>query len=172
MQQRIEEPNIVVLEAVNFMPLLGSAHAQVRFDFNIIIHPVDIRIGMVNDIVFHAPENVTHAREVCRGSCKFIHDFAVAETSVTSIVHDIKTNGGGDATQHHTFQHRDPGCRGKKYQVYIQGYVQTEKQASLKVQTEIAGLGLIVFFEILLHSPFQLLVKVIGVLQEFRCSHP
>ena len=54
-QQCIQKPKIVMLQAVNFEPVLIRAHAQVWLSRDVVVHTVDVRERMVYRIVLGFP---------------------------------------------------------------------------------------------------------------------
>ncbi len=63
-KQGISKPKIKMLVAVNFIILLCFAESQKRFCFDIVIDSVNIRIGMVNDIMLGSPHEIISTQEI------------------------------------------------------------------------------------------------------------
>src|SRR5688500_13745806 len=98
-QQRIEEPEIQVLVAMQRVSFLGAAHPHPGLDINIVIHAGYIRVRMVNDIMLHIPHKTVSAKDIQGESSQGTHPFVFAETAVRAVMHYIKSDRCDYATQ-------------------------------------------------------------------------
>ena len=87
-----------MLKPVYFIMYLVVTKPQERAGFNIIIYPMNIRIGMVNDIVFCLPHVLACAQKIRSIGSNIIDPFIGAETAVGAIMHYIESNSCCQAT--------------------------------------------------------------------------
>jgi hypothetical protein len=158
-KQTIQEPNIDVLEAVNFIFLLCFAHSQKRLDFDIIINTIDIGIGMMDDIVLVNPHDHAGSESVYRVSGDVVPELMFAEAAVSSVMHHIETDSGCDSTHDQTLNDRDETGWSEKDEMYIKSDVQSPKQYCLEVKGEISCWGNLIFLKIMIDSFLQFLMK-------------
>ena len=81
-----------MLVFVHFQSFLIAAHTHEWLDIDIVIHSIHIGIGMVNDIVFVMPDKAVSAQNAKRQCGHLVDHFTFAETSVTSVMHNIESN--------------------------------------------------------------------------------
>ena len=63
-QQCIQKPKIIMLQAVNFEPTLIRAHAQVWLRLDVVVHTIDVRERMVYGIVLGFPHGDVGSQQV------------------------------------------------------------------------------------------------------------
>ena len=74
-----------------FYRIFGFRKALKWFCIKVIIHAVNIGIGMVYDVVFHLPHKSIGSKKVERQSRKCIYPgFAAKKTAMSAIVHDVE----------------------------------------------------------------------------------
>src|SRR5665213_452373 len=85
----------------------------------IIVYPINVRVGMMNNVMFHIPHDCTCTKEIQGEPGHLVYYFKSAEASMGSIMHHIETNRCGKTTKQDTFRNGNPYHRSKKYQVDI-----------------------------------------------------
>ena len=71
---------------------LRFAKTQKRPRINIIIHAIYVGIRMVDNIVLGFLHKIICAKKIHGQRCEVIYPFVAAETTMGSIVHDIKAD--------------------------------------------------------------------------------
>ncbi len=92
-----------MLVSVHPVFLLRFAHPHPGLDIDIIIYPINIRVSMMNDIVLHVPHKAVTSQYIQGKRSKVVYPFAIAETSMSAVVHHVEANGRNDTTHQHTF---------------------------------------------------------------------
>jgi hypothetical protein len=104
--------------------------------------------------VFGLPHEIIRAQEIHRKRSQVIHPFVLTETSVRTIMHHIKTDGGSKATQHQAFHDRPKCGRSKKHQVNVNSQKAYHQDDSFEKQAEIAGRRFAYLLKIFADPPF------------------
>ena len=82
--------------------LLGRGHPKKDCYFNIRVYPINIGKCMVNHIMLHIPHKVIGTKHTYRRSSYTVHPFFFTKTTMTPIMHYIKTNGCNNTPQNQT----------------------------------------------------------------------
>src|SRR5215207_7533628 len=98
--------------------LLALTQTQERTRIKIIINASDIRIRMMDDIVFSLPHKVIRTKKIDRKRCNIVQPVISTETSMCAIMHYIETNSRGKCSQRQTLGNSQPWTRCKKHKVY------------------------------------------------------
>ena len=80
---------------------LGRAHPHPRLNIDIIINPIYVCIGMMNDIMFYIPHKGTATEKIQGKGGNIVNPFVFTETSMGAIVHDVKAYPGGKIWNQH-----------------------------------------------------------------------
>jgi len=91
-----------MLYPVGRHPGLRAAHADKGALGNIIVDPVDIRIGVVNDVVLLFPDEIITAQGIQRKAEQLVHPFTGGIAAVVGVMHDIKSDTGKYKPQNQT----------------------------------------------------------------------
>ena len=83
-----------MLQPVCGHPYLRAAHTDKRAFGNVVVNAVDIRVGMVNNIVFLFPDETISAKGVQRKAECSIDPFAGGIAAMVGIVHDVESDTG------------------------------------------------------------------------------
>jgi len=160
-----------MLVLMQLQSFLGSTHAHPGLDIDIIIHPGNIGIRMMNDIVLTVPDKAVSAENIQGKSGSHIHPFALAETAMGPVVHDIKPDGRNHTTEQYAFKDGQHGSWREEYQVCIQSDKRNTQHNGFKVQIKIARHGLSGLIKIGIDPFFEIGVKTVGAARKFRYLH-
>jgi hypothetical protein len=167
----IQAPEIKMLVLMQLQSFLGSTHAHPGLDVDIIIHPGNIGIGVMNDIVLAVPDKAVSAEDIQGESSSHIHPFALAETAMGPVVHDIKSDGRNHTTEQYAFEDGQHCPRSKEYQVCVQPDKRNTQHNCFKVQIKIARHRLSGLIKIGIDPFFEIGVKTVGAARKFRYLH-
>jgi len=170
-EDAVKEPKIQVLIPVQLIFFLGLAHPHPGLGIDIVIYACYIRIRMMHDVMFHIPHETVASQDVQRKSSDRVHYLVFRKTAMSAIVHDIKTDRRRQTTQQDTLQNSPKCIGGKKDQVDIDEGKTQHQDDRLHPQVVIARRGRPYFLKIVTDPFFQLSVKRLGSLSEFRQRH-
>src|SRR4051794_18281521 len=109
----IEEPKVKMLVLMKTIFLLCFAHPHPGLNVNIIIDPIHIGVGMVNDIMLHIPHKAVAAQYIQGKSRQAIDPFVLRKAPVRPVMHHIEADGGYHTAQQNAF-HNGPKSIGSK----------------------------------------------------------
>ena len=88
-----------MLKTMQVQPFLRGTLAKKGAVGNIIVHTIDIGIGMVNDIVFELPDEGVAAQCIERKPHQVIDPAARGIAAMTGVVHDVEPGAGQNQAQ-------------------------------------------------------------------------
>lgn len=157
---RVQKKHVNVLKAVHGSPGLCAAHPQQRTVGQIIVHTVDVGVGMVNHIVLDLPEKSVSAKCIHGQSHEFIHPLAAGKTFVAGIVHHVESRANKAKSKEKSEQQANPPTVSSEQQKKIQRRGNGEQNNGFAVQPPVAGFGEIILQKIGIHLFFQRLKKL------------
>ena len=141
--------------------MLNSALRLKDAGIDIIIHFVDIGVGMMEDIVLLPPEKVAAAHQVQGEAHQPVDAPVFRIAAVVAVVHDIKASHGKSLGE----CERGKDGRDKriciKYEEDIGGNQPGEYEAGLEEHTPVAGSGKIVFMKVSIDTLLQNFAELI-----------
>ena len=151
--------HVNVLKAVCRHPFLGGAHAHEGTSIDIVIHTIDIGVGMVDDIVFEFPDKGVAAEGIEGEAHDVVDPFFAGITAMAGIVHDIEADAGQQEAQQAAAYNADRYGQGHEQQGQVNGYGGRDKDNGFTVQFPVAGRFYLFACKVLVYTSFDGLVK-------------
>jgi hypothetical protein len=142
---------LIAVETVSF---LRFGHPHPGLDIDIVIDARHIRIGMMDDIVFHIPHKAVTPQYVQRKSGQMIYPFIFGKTAMRTVMHNIETDGGYHPAQQHTFQDGPDGTGRKEHEMDIDKDETRHQDNGLQKKIIITRSGLAHLLKITADPPF------------------
>jgi len=105
---RVQKEHVNMLKTMQGPPGLCAAHPEQRTVGQIIVHTVDIGVGVVNNIVFDLPEKGIAAKRIHGEAHQLINPLAAGETFVAGIVHHVESRANEPKAKEESEQQANP----------------------------------------------------------------
>src|ERR1041385_5781418 len=97
-----------MLIPVNGLPIFSGSHAKYTTWADVFINFVNIRIGMVKNVMLHFPVECISSNEIQRKTKKIIHPGLLRIRTMVSVVHNRKTDARNTYTHNNSHSKKPP----------------------------------------------------------------